>query len=61
MRINLFQLKQRMKRVCSILSDFLVSDINGAYTYVEDWDIKASFEEKAGKYGMVKTPKGYAA
>ena len=41
------------------LSGFLVSDVNGAYTYVEDWDIKASFEEKAGKYGMVKTSKGY--
>ena len=41
------------------LSDFLVSDVNGAYTYVENWDINASFEEKKGKYGMVKTSKGY--
>lgn len=41
------------------ISDFLVSDINGAYTYVEDWNVKASFEDKAGKYGMVKTDAGY--
>ena len=41
------------------ISEFLVSDVNGAYTYIKDWDINASFDEKAGKYGMVKTPKGY--
>jgi len=41
------------------ISDFLVSDVNGAYTFVEDWDIHASFKEKSGKYGMVKTPEGY--
>lgn len=41
------------------ISDFLVSDISGAYTYIEDWDVDASFKEKAGKYGMVKTKKGY--
>ncbi|KUO66619.1 MAG: hypothetical protein APF84_04065 [Gracilibacter sp. BRH_c7a] len=41
------------------LSDFLVSDVNGPYTHIEDWDINASFEEKAGKYGLVKTSKGY--
>lgn len=41
------------------ISDFLVSDVNGPYTYVKNWDVKASFQEKAGKYGIVKTPKGY--
>ncbi|SET70086.1 Predicted membrane protein [Natronincola peptidivorans] len=41
------------------LSEFLVSDESGVYTYIEDWDVKASFDEKAGKYGMVKTNKGY--
>ncbi len=41
------------------ISDFLVSDGNGAYTYEESWDINASFEDKAGKYGMVKTDTGY--
>ena len=41
------------------ISDFLVSDIGGAYTYVEDWDVNASFKEKAGKYGMLKTDNGY--
>lgn len=41
------------------IADFLVSDVNGPYTHIEDWDINASFEEKAGKYGMVKTSKGY--
>jgi len=41
------------------ISDFLVSDVNGAYTYIKDWDIEASFDEKAGKYGMVETDEGY--
>jgi len=41
------------------ISDFLVSDVNGAYTYIKDWDIDASFDEKAGKYGMVETGEGY--
>jgi len=41
------------------LSDFLVSDVNGPYTLMKDWDVKASFKEKAGKYGLVKTNKGY--
>ena len=36
-------------------TDFSVSDANGAYTFVEDWDIEASFEEKAGKCGIVRT------
>lgn len=41
------------------LSNFLVSDESGPYTYIEDWDINASFEEKAGKYGLIETNKGY--
>jgi len=41
------------------VSEFLVSDANGAYTYKEDWDVDASFKEKAGKCGMVKTKEGY--
>ncbi|MHB8129253.1 MAG: DUF2207 family protein [Mobilitalea sp.] len=41
------------------ISDFLVSDIDGTYTYLEDWDIEASFEEKAGKCGIVETSDGY--
>jgi hypothetical protein len=41
------------------ISNVLVSDINGPYTLVQDWNIKAGFAEKAGKYGLVKTDKGY--
>jgi len=41
------------------ISDFLVSDVNGAYTYVDNWDINASFDEKAGKCGIVTTDNGY--
>jgi hypothetical protein len=41
------------------ISEFLVSDVNGAYTYIKDWDVDASFEEKSEKCGMVKTNKGY--
>ncbi|SET81546.1 Predicted membrane protein [Natronincola peptidivorans] len=41
------------------ISEFLVSDESGVYTYIEDWDVEAGFDEKAGKYGMVKTNKGY--
>lgn len=41
------------------ISEFLVSDINGPYTYVEDWDIDAGFQEKVGKCGIVKTKQGY--
>lgn len=40
------------------ITDFSVSDQNGAYTFVEDWDIDASFEEKAGKCGIVETDDG---
>jgi len=41
------------------LSEYLVSDANGPYTLVKDWDVKAGFKEKAGKYGLLKTNKGY--
>ncbi|MFA9380748.1 MAG: DUF2207 domain-containing protein [Acetanaerobacterium sp.] len=41
------------------LSDFSVSDINGAYTYLDDWNLDASFDEKAGKCGIVETDRGY--
>ena len=41
------------------ISDLLVSDVNGAYTYVDSWDIKAGFDEKVEKYGLVETDKGY--
>lgn len=41
------------------LSDFQVSDVNGVYTTIEDWKIDGSFEDKAGKCGLVKTEKGY--
>ncbi len=41
------------------ISDFLVSDGNGPYQVEKDWDINGSFEEKAGKCGILKTPDGY--
>ncbi len=40
------------------LSEFTVSDENSPYTLVSDWDIDASFEEKAGKCGIVSTDEG---
>lgn len=40
------------------ITDFSVSDQNGSYTFVEDWDIDASFEEKANKCGILETDKG---
>lgn len=39
------------------LTDFKVSDENGPYTEVP-WDVEASFEEKANKYGINKTVDG---
>jgi hypothetical protein len=42
-----------------IISEFLVSDVNGPYKYMKEWNVGASFKEKSGKYGMVKTNKGY--
>jgi len=40
------------------ISDFLVSDENGPYTYIDNWNINAGFDEKAGKCGIVETDKG---
>lgn len=40
------------------LSSFGVSDETGAYEFVENWDIDASFEEKIRKCGVVETADG---
>lgn len=40
------------------ITDFSVADENGSYTYTENWDVDASFEEKAGKCGIVETDEG---
>jgi len=40
------------------ISDFKVSDINGAYTFVENWDVDLSLEEKAHKCGINETYDG---
>ncbi len=40
------------------ITDFAVSGENGPYTLLEDWDVDASFEEKAGKCGVVETGEG---
>ena len=41
------------------ISDFIVSDENGPYTYIDNWDISASLDDKAGKCGIVTTDNGY--
>ena len=40
------------------LSEFEVSDENGPYTFVEDWDVDWNFKKKAGKCGIVETDHG---
>lgn len=40
------------------ITDFSVSDENGPYTLVEEWDVDASFEEKARKCGVLETDDG---
>lgn len=40
------------------ITDFSVSDESGAYAYVDEWDIDASFEEKARKCGINETDDG---
>ena len=40
------------------ISEFSVSDENGPYTFVEDWDVDWSFKKKAGKCGVVETDDG---
>ncbi|MBP3578338.1 MAG: DUF2207 domain-containing protein [Lachnospiraceae bacterium] len=40
------------------ISEFSVSDENGPYTFVEDWDVDWNFKKKAGKCGIVETKDG---
>ncbi|MEG2527009.1 MAG: DUF2207 domain-containing protein [Oscillospiraceae bacterium] len=40
------------------ISDFSVSDENGTYELLDNWDVDASFEEKAGKCGIVQREDG---
>lgn len=40
------------------ITDFSVSDINGPYTFVENWDVNATFAEKANKCGILETDEG---
>ena len=40
------------------ITDFSVSDENGPYTFEENWDVNASFQEKAGKCGILETSNG---
>lgn len=40
------------------ITDFAVSDESGEYTVLEDWDLDASFEEKAGRCGIHETDDG---
>lgn len=41
------------------ITDFAVSDENGAYENIGEWDVDASFDEKARKCGIVTTSEGY--
>lgn len=43
----------------SEIKDYSVLFNGKPMEYEEDWDVDGSFEEKAGKYGIVKTGKGY--
>ena len=40
------------------ITDFRVFDAKGYFTFVDNWDIKASFKEKARKCGIVYTKDG---
>lgn len=40
------------------ITDFSVSDPDGAYTFQEDWNVNASFAEKARRCGIHKTEDG---
>ncbi|WP_110252098.1 DUF2207 family protein [Streptohalobacillus salinus] len=40
------------------ITDFQVSDAGEPLTFVEDWDLDWSREQKAGKYGIVETDNG---
>lgn len=40
------------------ITDFSITDENGTYRFTEDWDVDASFEEKAYKCGILETDEG---
>lgn len=40
------------------LVNFTVSDENGPYEYVKNWDSSKSFEDKKNQYGILNTPNG---
>ena len=40
------------------ITDFSVSDEDGPYLLLEEWDVDASFEEKAGRCGVLETEEG---
>ena len=40
------------------ITDFSVSDESGPYTLIEEWDVNASFQEKANKCGILETDGG---
>lgn len=40
------------------ITDFSVSDESGTYAFLEEWNLDASFEEKAGKCGILQTEDG---
>lgn len=40
------------------ITDFSVSDENGPYVLLEDWDVDASLADKAGRCGVVETEEG---
>ena len=50
----------RMDSGCLTYSQFAVSDENGPYAVLPDgqWDIDASFDEKAGKCGLLEIDGG---
>lgn len=52
-----FYLVNRYNGYLSI-TDFTVSDELGTYTFLEEWDVDASMEEKARKCGIVETADG---
>lgn len=39
-------------------TDFTVSDEGGEYTHKAGWDVDASFEEKAGRFGIIEKSEG---
>ncbi len=41
------------------IENFHVGDLNGAFTYKENWNVKGSFESKFRQYGIVETAEGY--